>query len=411
MRDGATFGSARDRHLATSLAERDRRLAYALAAGTLRRQAELDRVLDLSHADPRLHDILRLGAFQLRALTRVPAHAAVSTSVALARETAGAKAAGYVNQALRKLTGAGYRVPGARSTHPGWLVRRWERRFGKADTERLLAWNDAKPPLTLQPARWDREILARRLQQGGIGVTEAPFGAGLRLHPTPGTRHPTPSKLPGFAEGGFMVQDPAQALICRFAAIPPGARVYDACAAPGGKAVRLEALGARVLAGDARRDRLSRLVETVGRCGVAIRVVLADLLAAPLVPAAVDAVLLDAPCTATGTMARHPDARWRITPGAIARAAARQRRLLDAAAELVRPGGLLVYATCSLEPEENTEVVEQFLSRHPQFARDTDPTAVPGALLMAHGDLESLPFRHGLDGAYAARLRRARKIA
>ncbi|MGH7569945.1 MAG: RsmB/NOP family class I SAM-dependent RNA methyltransferase, partial [Gemmatimonadales bacterium] len=396
----------------TGLAERDRRLAYALAAGTLRRQAELDRELDLSRADPRLHDILRLGAFQLRALTRVPTHAAVSTSVALARETAGEKAAGYVNQALRKLVGAGGVEPRAGATHPEWLVRRWRNRFGAADTERLIAWNDTRPMLTLQPVRWDMETLTRRLEDAGIEVTPAPFEAGLRLAPGRPTSHtPHPTQLPGFEEGGFLVQDTAQALVCRFAAIPPGARVYDACAAPGGKAVQLEAAGARVVAGDARRDRLDRLAETVRRCGVAIRVVLADLLAAPLEAAAVDAVLLDAPCTATGTMARHPDARWRLTPGAIARAAARQRRLFDAAARLVRPGGLLVYATCSLEPEENADVVDQFLRRHPAFAREPRDGAVPAALMSAAGDFQTTPQRHGVDGAYAARLRRARKTA
>src|SRR5207245_10862801 len=185
-----------------------------------------------------------------------------------------------------------------------------------------------------------------------------PFATGLRLNdPTPGTRHPRPRDLPGFTEGGFLVQDPAHALVCRFAAIPAGARVYDACAAPGGKAVTLERLGARVVAGDARRDRLGRLTETVRRCGVAIRVAAADLLSAPLAAASVDVVLVDAPCTATGTMARHPDARWRVSERAITRAAERQRRLMDAAARLVKPGGVLVYATCSLEPEENSAIV------------------------------------------------------
>src|SRR3989441_1252811 len=160
--------------------------------------------LPLPPADPRLHDILRLGAYQLRALDRVPAYAAVSTSVALARETAGEAAAGFVNQALRKL----------------------------------------------------------------------------------------PRRLPGFAEGAFIVQDPAHALVCRYAAVPRGALLYDACAAPGGKGVTLERLGARVVAGDARRDRLARLADTVRRAGVAIPVVGADLVAAPLPPGPGDAALL-----------------------------------------------------------------------------------------------------------------------
>jgi 16S rRNA (cytosine967-C5)-methyltransferase len=203
------------------------------------------------------------------------------------------------------------------------------------------------------------------------------------------------------------VQDAGAALVCRFAAIPPGALAYDACAAPGGKAVTLEVLGARVIAGDARRDRLPRLIDTVRRAGRAVRVVAADLAAAPFVAGRFDAVVVDAPCTATGTFARHPDARGRVTARAIAALAVRQRRLLDAAAPLVRPAGVLVYATCSLEPEENTEQVRAFLERHPEFVRAPVPDAVPAALLTAAGDFTALPHRHGTDGAYAARLARS----
>jgi 16S rRNA (cytosine967-C5)-methyltransferase len=410
VRAGAPFGEAVN-HAAEGLAERDRRLAYELSAGVLRRQAQLDRALDLHHADPRLHDVLRLGAYQLRCLTRVPPHAAVATSVELARETAGEGPARFVNQALRRIAGEGGRGKGDGSTpsHPRWLIERWRARFGETETAALLAWNDAKPTLTLQPARWDQATLARRLRDAGIGVEDAPFGAGLRVtRRNDSSPFPRPPSLPGFTEGGWIIQDPAHALVCRFAAIPAGARVYDACAAPGGKAVTLEAAGARVVAADARRDRLPRLAETGRRAGVAIRCVAADLEAAPFRPGSIDAVLVDAPCSATGTMARHPDARWRLAPGVFPRAAARQARLLAAAAPYVRPGGLLVYATCSLEPEENTAVVDDFVSRHPDFARAPVPVPgkVPAELLTPAGDFQSLPQRHGIDGAYAARLAR-----
>ena len=409
MRGGATFATARDRHLA-GLAERDRRLAHELAAGVLRRRAQLDLSLPLATTDPRLPDILRLGAYQLRALDRVPAYAAVSTSVALAREIAGEAAAGFVNQALRKLVKreAGRGKGEGAATHPTWLLTRWRRHFGAAETARLVAWNDTKPSITLQPARWDQNTLLLRLRDAGIGVEEAPFGAGIRVgtgtHPSP---FPLPRHFPGFGEGGFIIQDPAHALVCRYAAVPRGALLYDACAAPGGKGVTLERLGARVVAGDARHDRLARLADTVRRAGVAIPVVGADLVAAPLAPATVDAVLVDAPCSATGTMARHPDARWRLSPGLIGRAAARQRELFRAAAPLVRRGGLLVYATCSVEPEENGDVVNDFLQRHREFAREPARGAVAAELLTADGDFQSLPQRHGVDGAFAARLRRA----
>lgn len=376
----------------------------------LRRQSELDRTLDLDRADPRLHDVLRLGAYQLRCLTRVPSHAAVSTSVELARETVGEGVTGYVNHALRKLTRETVderREPLA--THPGWLEERWQERYGPDEARHLLAWNDSRPSVTLQPARWDPARVTSAFRAAGLGVQDAPFGAGLRLTPAaPASRLPPPASWPGFGEGGWIVQDPAHALVCRFASIPRGSLVYDACAAPGGKAVALEAAGARVVAGDVRRERLPRLSETIRRAGVAIRCMAADLEAAPIRPASLDAVLVDAPCTATGTMRRHPDARWRLTPTVFPRAAARQTRLLNAAATLVRPGGLLIYATCSLEPEENTGIVEGFLSRHAEFTRAPAPErdAVPAELLTAAGDFQSLPQRHGIDGAYAARLMR-----
>lgn len=406
MRAGTSFAAALD-HAAGGLSQRDRRLAHELSAGVLRTRGALDRELHLQRVDPRLRDILRLGAYQLRCLTRVPAHAAVSTSVELAQETAGRRAARYVNQALRRLArrtdGAGHPEAGrgtARS-HPAWLIARWERRYGAEGAARLMAWNDTRPPLTLQPGRWDQDTLAARLGEAGIPVAPAPFGAGLRI---PSQRV---AELPGYGTGGFLVQDPAQALVVQFAAIPAGTVVYDACAAPGGKAVRLAQGGASVVAGEARRERLGRLEETIRRLGVAVPLVAADLLAAPFRPGSWDVVMVDAPCTATGTMARHPDARWRLTPDAVARLAQRQAALLDAAATLVRPGGLLVYATCSLEPGENEAQVEAFLQRHPGFARRPAVDAAPAGLRTPSGDFQSLPQRDGIDGAYAARLARS----
>src|SRR5438445_3900272 len=170
---------------------------------------------------------------------------------------------------------------------------------------------------------------------------------------------------------------------------------------------RSEAAGARVVAGDARRDRLQRLAGAIGRAGWAIRGIAANLEAAPIRPQSLNGVLVDAPCSATGTIRRHPDARWRLKPAIFARAAARQSRLLAAGAALVRPGGLLIYATCSLESEENAGVVDDFLSRHPEFARSPTPASLPAELITPAGDFQSLPQRHGIDGAYAARLVRA----
>ncbi len=412
VQEGQPFEQALDRGL-RGLEDSDRRLAHELAAGVLRRRNDLDaRLQPLVHRGwssvaTDLRDILRLGAYQLSALDRIPAHAAVSTTVELARTALGEKAARFTNAILRGMGGRA--APPAASTdqaaniadrhsHPAWLVRRWLDRFGAEETERLLEWNNTRPPLVLQPARQSLEALQRLLWERGTSARRAPFDAGLVLESA------RPQDLPGYAEGAFVVQDGAQALVSRFAAAPPGATIYDACAAPGGKTIALGRVAGRVLSGDLHRDRVKRLAENLRRAGSGREFpVVASAMAPPCRP--VDVALLDAPCLGTGTLARHPDARWRVAPEALARLAEQQRGLLESVASVVRPGGWLVYATCSLEPEENEEQVATFLRTHPEFQRDSGQS-VPGELLTPDGDLRLLPQRHGVDGAFAARLRR-----
>jgi 16S rRNA (cytosine967-C5)-methyltransferase len=284
------------------------------------------------------------------------------------------------------------------ASHPVWLVERWLERFGTGETELLLRWNNSRPRLVLQPARASLDALERRWKEAGFEVAPAPFGAGLVTDRT------RPATLPGYGEGSFVVQDPAQALLARYADLPAGATLYDACAAPGGKTIGLGRGVARVVAGDTSRARMRRLAENLRRAGRGHEhPVVADLLHAPVRPT--DAVLVDAPCLGTGTFARHPDARWRVTPEALARLEARQAALLDRAAEVVAPGGLLVYSTCSIEPEENQRQVERFLARHPEFRRER-AASFPAVLTSPEGDLMILPQRHQMDGAFAARLRR-----
>ena len=200
------------------------------------------------------------------------------------------------------------------------------------------------------------------------------------------------------------MQDPAHALVAAFAGVAPGMNVYDACAAPGGKSIALGRAGGKVVSADLRLDRVRRLAQNLTRAGSGREhAVVADAQHPPVTSA--DLVLLDAPCLGTGTFARHPDARWKVSAEALSRLARRQGELLQACADVVRPGGWLVYATCSLEPEENEDQVEALLSRDPRFERDPGD-AVPADLRTVRGDLQLLPFRHGTDGAYAARLRR-----
>lgn len=419
VRQGAPLDAALEAAV-SSLGEADRRLAHEIAAGIFRRQSDLDaRIMPLvrhgwGNVAPALRDVLRIGAYQLTALDRVPAHAAVSVTVDLARAVGGARAAGFVNAVLRNLGGRAAAPPlvlnpaahhAAVHSHPAWLVERWLGRFGADDTVALLEWNNTSPALVLQPARDTPATLEARWHAAGITPQPwpTPPGAG---HPPLGYRSPRrqPRLVPGYAEGSFFVQDPAHTLVAAFAAPVPGLSIYDACAAPGGKSLALGRSAALVVAADQRRDRVRRLAQNLARAGSGCEhAVVADAAHPPVRD--MDLVLLDAPCLGTGTFARHPDARWRANPGDLALLVQRQQVLLDGAATAVRKGGWLVYATCSLEPEENVLQVEAFLRRHPAFARDPVQHLAPEYLSPA-GDLEILPFRHGMDGAFAARLRR-----
>lgn len=412
VRKGRPFEAALDGAV-QRLEPADRRLAHQMAAGVLRRRQTLDaRLAPLvprgwAKVSPALQDLLRLGAFQLTALDRVPPHAAVDTAVALAQKSGGARAAGFVNAVLRRLGTSQPREPdpapdavrlAAEHSHPLWLVQRWLRRFGREDTERLLAWNDSKPRLVLQPARAEIGELENRWRGSGVAVEPAPYGAGLV------TDRRRPRDLPGYAEGSFIVQDPAQALLAWFADLPPGVTLYDAGAAPGGKSITLGRKAGRVIAADRSRARARRLAENLRRAGSGKEYpVVADARHPPVRP--VQAVLLDAPCLGTGTFARHPDARDRVTPEALASLVEIQAELLECVARVVAPGGLLLYSTCSLEPEENELQVERLLARHPEFHREPSET-FPTALQSPDGDLMILPQRDHTDGAFAARLRR-----
>lgn len=393
----------------------DRRLAHELAAGVLRQRSVLDQ--QLAPLVPRgwnsvaaeLQDILRLGAYQLTALERVPAHAAVDTSVALAKDTGGARAAGFVNAVLRRLNGAKPSPAvdqdddasslATQYSHPPWLVRRWLESFGPQETEALLRWNNTHPRLVLQPAREEAVSLTARWQDEGIEAEAARHDAGLL------TNRSRPTELPGYLEGSFIVQDPAQALLARFVDPPAGALIYDACAAPGGKTIALGRNRGIIVAGEVSPSRARRLADNLARAGSGREhTVVADARRPPV--RAVDVVLLDAPCLGTGTFARHPDARWRVTAEALTDLTRLQAELLESVAPLVVKGGLLVYSTCSLEPEENQRQTERFLTDHPEFSRDPGH-AVPDSLLTTQGDLMILPQHHQMDGAYAARLRRS----
>jgi len=394
------------------LSDLDRRFVHEVSAGVLRQQDAIDEVLapltthGWNRVPDQLKDVLRLGVYQLRYLDRVPPHAAVSTCVEVARILAGERSSGFVNAVLRKVASERPSQPTTRSpvtlarefSHPDWLVDRWVDRFGEPETRELLAWNNRRPAMVLQPARQTLDAVRETIQAAGVPTEDVSQGMGLIVE---GRR---PTALPGFAEGAFVIQDPAQAWVVRYASFPAGSTVLDACAAPGGKTVALAHTAGLVVAADKRRNRIPRLRQNLERAGGGtVELLVADAEAPAIGP--VDCVLLDAPCSGTGTFARHPDARHRLQPGDVDRLAESQTAILEGSHSAVRPGGLLVYATCSLEPEENERQVDRFLASHSGFQRET-PDGMPVEMLSPVGDLVILPQLHGMDGAYAARLRR-----
>jgi 16S rRNA (cytosine967-C5)-methyltransferase len=369
-----------------ALEPRDRAFARAVAMAALRRLGPIDGALQARLAKPppdRVANILRLGAAQLFVL-KVPAHAAVGATVDLAAaDKASRPFKGLVNAVLRALTREPPDLDDPERLAPPWLYARWRAAFGEADARAVAALIAEEPATDL--TRKTGETV-RMAEKGDVAA------------------------WPGFAEGEWWVQDASAAVPARLLAVQPGETALDLCAAPGGKTLQLAAAGAQVTAVDKSAARLRRVTDNLRRTGLSAEVIAADA-AEWRDPRTFDAVLLDAPCSATGTFRRHPDVLWVAAPKDIPTLAALQARLLDAAARRVKPGGRLVYCVCSLEPEEGEAQVAAFLTRAPDFA--LDPAApgegdAPEASLKPDGTLRILPHHRdgGADGFFIARLRR-----
>lgn len=386
-----------------ALEPRDRAFARALVMATLRRLGPIDQALQERLKKPppdRVVQILRLAAAQLFVLG-VPAHAAVSSAVDLAQASRQSQAfKGLVNAVLRALTREPPALDDPERLAPPWLYARWQAAFGAETARQIAAQIAAEPATDLTPKDPTQADALAAAVEG-----ELLPGGSVRT-----TRRGDVAGWPGFADGDWWVQDAAAAIPARLLGVAPGQTALDLCAAPGGKTLQLAAAGAKVTALDRSAQRLKRLAENLARTGLAAEVVAADG-AEWGKGRSFDAVLLDAPCSATGTFRRHPDVLWAARPGDVASLAAVQSRLLDAAAARTASGGRLVYCVCSLEPEEGEAQVAAFLQRNEAFA--LDPVAggeggAPEASRRADGALRILPHHRpgGMDGFYVARLRR-----
>jgi 16S rRNA (cytosine967-C5)-methyltransferase len=395
-----------------ALDQRDRALVRMLVATALRRLGSLRALLaqyleqGLPANVPLVETALLVGATQLLFLT-VPAHAAVDLSVELMIENPVARRyGGLVNAVLRRIAAGGRDKLGALPATidtPGWLMERWQKTYGAETARAIAAAHQVEPALDLSVKSGAHEWAAR------LGGRVLATGS-VRL-----IAEGTVTALPGYDDGEWWVQDAAATLPARLLGDVKGTTVADLCAAPGGKTAQLVAAGARVVAVDRSPPRLQRLKENLARLKLSAETVAADV--ADWKAGPFDAVLLDAPCSGTGTIRRHPDIPWIKRPQDIATLAAVQGRLLRHAAELVRPGGLLVYATCSLEPEEGVDQVETFLAERPDFVRvpvKPEETGGESWLISVNQDLRTLPCHMldsdgrmaGCDGFYAARLAR-----
>jgi 16S rRNA (cytosine967-C5)-methyltransferase len=387
-----------------ALPARDRAFARALVMATLRHLGPIDAALQARLKKPppdRVVQILRLGVAQVFVL-KTPAHAAVGTSVDLvAREKGAQMFKGLVNAVLRGLTREPPELADPDLLAPSWLYARWRTAYG-VEAARAIAATIAREPATdlslRDPA--GAETLAAELE--GVVLP----GGTLRTE-----RRGDVATWPGFAEGAWWVQDASAAIPARLLGVKAGETALDLCAAPGGKTLQLAGGGAQVTAVDRAAARLKRLAENLARVGLSAETVVAD---AAIWPdrRTFDAVLLDAPCSATGTFRRHPDVLWAAKPGDIASLAAVQARLLDAAARRLKPGGRLVYCVCSLEPEEGEAQAAGFLARTPGLALDpitAGEGGAPAESLLPDGTLRILPHHlpSGTDGFYVARFRAA----
>ena len=418
--------------LITGLSRRDRSLFNGLVYGVLRRRLHLDAVV-CAHADrplnkiaPPVLNILRIGLYQILYMDRIPPSAAVNTSVNLARTGKAAQAAGFVNALLRNVLRHPDRfcLPDAKDSpadhlavaksFPQWLTRRWVQRMGAAETGRLCDAMNTIPPITLRCNGLKNHLPALVDTLGGeaqgVEILASVPGAVNLMRP----RCPIP-EMKAFEDGRFAVQDGAAQLISLLLAPRPGEAVLDACAGLGGKATHLAQLmnnQGSLMAMDNVSAKLIRLEKEARRLGASmIRTRHQDLnrpLPADALPR-FDRILVDAPCSGLGVLRRNPDAKWSTRETDITRLAGRQARFLGHIAPLVKRNGVMVYAVCSMEPEENAGVIETFLKKHANFVMDGPRSIEARAVLPfldRHGFFRTLPHIHHMDGFFATRLRR-----
>ncbi|HYT56348.1 MAG TPA: 16S rRNA (cytosine(967)-C(5))-methyltransferase RsmB [Verrucomicrobiae bacterium] len=415
---------------ATTLNERDRALLTELTYGTLRWRGNIDGQLSrylrqpLAKTDPLIRNLLRVSVYQLRFLNKIPDYAAVDEAVELARNHSGGKSAGFVNAVLRNFLRGKDRViglaPKAESvaglavtySHPEWLVKRWIDEFGAEAAKTLMRANNERATLVLRVnyLKCTREKLLDRFLEAGIKAEATQWSPqGISV-----LSGPAVDKLPGFAEGYFQIQGEASQLVTYLVSPLSGERILDACAAPGGKSTHVGEFmkdEGELVAIDISARGIAKIRENAARLGLkSLRVLSADASAelADKFRKPYDRVLVDAPCSGLGTLRGHPEIKWHRDENDIRRLSRLQSKILSRVAGYLKPGGVLVYATCTLSREENEEIVESFLAHHKEFELEDAARYLPGQAthMVREKYFVALPHRDNTDGFFAARMRK-----
>ncbi|MDF2628896.1 MAG: hypothetical protein K0R39_2727 [Symbiobacteriaceae bacterium] len=424
---------ALDAHLTRSKLEgRDRALATEIVYGVTRRRGTVDWAIaqvatrPMEQIDPYIRNILRSAVYQILYMERIPHSAAVDEAVNLARQYGHEGVAKFVNGVLRnflrKLPTLPWPDPAddpvvalaIKHSHPEWLVEAWSGQFGADDAVKLMEASNRIPPLTIRvnTLKTTREEAANALEQEGVKTEPTPHSPqGLIIHELTSSSHL--DKLKSMKAGLFAVQDESSMLVAPVVAPQPGQTVIDVAAAPGGKTTHLAELmknEGKIIAIDLHEHKIDLVEQNAKRLGIAIieGVCMDARDIGKAMAGRADAVLCDVPCSGLGTLARRPDARWRKTPEDVEQLVPIQRAILESASLAVKPGGTLVYSTCTIEPRENQEMVAAFLEANPDFYFDDirpylPPTLAPDA---QDGWIQLLPHIHGTDGFFMARLRR-----
>jgi 16S rRNA (cytosine967-C5)-methyltransferase len=440
-RQGAFTDIALDRVLQTTeLSDADRRLVTELVYGSVRRMRSLDALIDqlgkkkAHQQPPDLRTILHIGLYQLRYQERIPASAAVNTTVELAKENGFKGLAGVVNGLLRQYdrlassssdlnqsnpkSNDPLQLPvepidrlGILHSFPNWMIEMWLEQLGVEETEQLCEWLNQSPTIDLRvnPLRVSIEEVEAAMQAAGVDVRRVShLPQALRVVGGTGRIQ----QLPGFSEGWWTIQDSSAQLVSHLLDPQAGDVVIDACAAPGGKTTHMAELMAdqgKIWACDRAASRLKKLKENSQRLQLqSIQICTGDSRNFPQFTNCADRVLLDAPCSGLGTLHRRPDIRWRITPETVQELSVLQGELLEQAATWVKPGGVLVYATCTLHPQENEEVIQPFLEQHSHWQiKQPSPDSPLSAFSTPQGWLKVWPHRYQMDGFFMVRLKRS----